>query len=203
MSRRLKITILIIGIIIVIALIIYFVSLFRAQFAPEEPIANVAVGTGTAFPEVPPGQPLGIIIPVDSVEIPEKDSDEKTKADLMRMAMSFVERFGSYSNQSNYNNIEDLMVYMSSDMVRWAEGHIKKERSRKKDTSIYFGVSTDALSSQVKKFEPSAGMAEFKISTQKRESSGSVANAKVYYQDILVSLVKENGVWKVDSAFWQ
>ena len=41
----------------------------------------------------------------------------KTKAikqsDIERMAKSFAERFGSFSNQSNYANIRDLKIFMT------------------------------------------------------------------------------------------
>jgi hypothetical protein len=39
--------------------------------------------------------------------------------------------------------------------------------------------------------------------TQRKESSGSYSNAKTYYQNILINFIKEDGVWRVDSAVWQ
>ena len=50
---------------------------------------------------------------------PIKRNDVKSfnKDDLMRMAASFAERFGSYSNHSNFSNVVDLKVFMSIKMA--------------------------------------------------------------------------------------
>lgn len=204
MSRRTKIIIAVIIAIVVIAIIIYLIALFSTRPVPSDEATNAPVNTGSLPTSVTSGQPLGIKVPIATTTPPTlADQREKTIADLTRMSMSFVERFGSYSNQSNYNNIEDLMMYMSQDMSDWAEDHIRENRRKKQNVSIYSGVSTRALSAQAIDFDSTGGTAEIKISTQRRESTGSTSNAKIYYQDIKVYFVQEDSVWKVDGAYWQ
>ena len=203
MTRRTKIIIGAVIVIVIIIVIILLLSFFRSGPVEGPDITNQPL-TNTGLPEVGPGEPLGISVPLSIVNPPEvKTTAEKRETDLVRMAMPFVERFGSYSNHSNYKNIEELMIYMSKDMKAWAEDHIKKNRSSKQDTSIYFGLTTEALSAQVENFDNEVGSAKIKVSSQRKESSGSASNAKLYYQDILVSFVRESGAWKVDSAYWQ
>ena len=205
MSRRTKIIILIVVILILLGAIVYLLSLFWNKFEPiigtNQPTDEEAAPG--ELPESSVGQPLGIIAPIGGLSPPEATSKEKRSADLIRMAMPFVERLGSYSNQSNYKNIEDLMIYMNSEMKDWAKKEVKEGRTGRKDTSIYFGVSTEALSAQIIDFNDELGSATISVSTQRRESSGSTSNARLYYQDILVTFVKEGGAWKVNSAVWK
>lgn len=39
--------------------------------------------------------------------------------------MSFAERFGSFSNQSNYGNFTDLSIMMTEAMNNWAKKMLK------------------------------------------------------------------------------
>lgn len=128
-------------------------------------------------------------------------SDDKVKAELSRIANSFVERFGSYSNQSNFENVDSLRVYMTDAMTKWSDDFVKAYRKNNPDTSIYFGITTKAISTKLTNFSDKE--ADFTITTQRKESTGTTDNAKVYYQDISVKFAKEQGVWKVNEAQWQ
>jgi hypothetical protein len=134
---------------------------------------------------------------------PEVTNEEKLKTDLSRMAAAFAERFGSYSNQSNFENILDLKNFMTNQMQAWADDFIAKSRAERPDTSIYWGVTTKALKTTILNFDETKGVAEILVSTQRREATGTTTNARIYYQDIAIKFVKENGVWKVDEAIWK
>ncbi len=123
--------------------------------------------------------------------------------DLERIAASFVERFGSYSNQSNYRNLTDLKIYMSARMKNWADNYIKTARAKGGVSDIYYGITTKSMAQEVKLFDDDLGKAEILVKTQRREAMGTTANASTFYQNILVNFVKEKGMWKVDNAYWQ
>lgn len=131
------------------------------------------------------------------------NKEDVTEEDLKRMAGSFAERFGSYSNQSDYGNIRDLELFMSDNMKRWAEKFIADSIAQQNKTDIYYGITTRAVSKTVQQFDENGGSAKILVRTQRRESTGTTANAINFYQDVLVSFVKEKGAWKVDSAYWQ
>lgn len=122
---------------------------------------------------------------------------------LKRMAVSFAERFGSYSNHSNYNNVVDLKIFMTRGMQVWADNFVDKARSGKENIDIYYGITTKAISSDIKTFDDEVGQAEILVKTQRRESTGSMGNATTFYQNILIKFIKEGGAWKVNSVKWE
>ena len=122
---------------------------------------------------------------------------------LKRMALSFAERFGSYSNHSNYSNINDLKVFMTKEMQVWADKLVLDMKAKKSQSDIYYGITTKAVLAQEKKFDDDLGQAEFLVKTQRRVSTGDMGNMSITYQDILISFTKESGAWKVNQAVWK
>jgi len=126
------------------------------------------------------------------------------QANLERMARSFAERFGSFSNQSNFSNITDLKMVMSEDMQSWADAYIEKNRKTNLANDVYYGLTSKALSTEVEKFNDSKGEAVIRVETRRREAMGTTNNAsKLFSQEILITFIKENKAWRVDSAYWQ
>ena len=126
------------------------------------------------------------------------------QASLERMARSFAERFGSFSNQSNFSNITDLKMVMSKDMQIWAESYIEKNKKFNVADDVYYGLTTKALSTKVESFDDLNGDAIIIVETRRREAMGTTNNAsKLFNQKILITFVKENQAWRVDSAYWQ
>jgi hypothetical protein len=133
----------------------------------------------------------------------EISESEINQENLKRMAAAFAERFGSYSNHSNYSNISDLKIFMTGAMQVWADEFLEEIKAKQGPGDAYYGVTTKAISAEVKRFDDSAGQAEILVKTQKREASETMDNAVVTYQDILIVFSKENNSWKVDRAQWQ
>ncbi len=130
---------------------------------------------------------------------PERSAGE---ADLAAFGMPFVERFGSYSNQSSFENLSDLLPFMTDNFKKWAQGKID-EQLAKPYQPIYQGVTTKALSYTMKLFDEKTGIAEMAVSTQRREMLGSPANTKIINQDITLKFVKVDDIWLVDHAEWK
>ena len=129
-------------------------------------------------------------------------SREWTENDFKSIARSFAERFGSYSNQSDYGNIDDFYDFMSSNMKDWADSYIVKLKNENKSNETYYGITTKALVEPViQKFDPKSGKVEVLVTTQREEVSSS-SDTKIYNQDIKIVFIKENGNWLVDEATW-
>jgi len=135
------------------------------------------------------------------VVVPPIDPETKFKLELQGIASSFAERYGSYSNQSNYENITDLKPFMTQVMQNWADNFIKQARAEQPDDKIYYGIFTRALNSQTESF--SSNKVIVKVSCQKQESVGSSSNSKVYYQQAKVTFFKEDGSWRVAKIEWE
>lgn len=144
--------------------------------------------------------------PSTSQEIPQQEvpapSPAKPGDEIISLVLPFVERFGSYSNQGNFENLSDLLPFMSDAMRAWANKEIEKQSS-KPFQELYRGVTTKALSYTVVDYKPEQNRAEMKVATQRKELIGSTTNARMYNQDVVVKLIKADGVWLVESAFWK
>ena len=194
------------GIIIVIAAlaiivgIVYVIFFYKFSSPPdpviEQPVAEEPVKT--VEPTVESPVKTSTVQPVSPLKKAEVRSE-----DLTRMASAFAERFGSFSNQSDYGNIRDLQIFMTDNMKVWAENYINDARAKKTQTIIYYGIVTKAISSEAKQFDADTGRAEILVKTQRRESSGTSGNSLTFYQDIIIKYVREQGVWRVDGIEWQ
>lgn len=123
--------------------------------------------------------------------------------DFKSIARSFAERFGSYSNQSDYGNISDLYGLMNSDMKNWADSYVNDLKADNSYSDGYYGIVTEALiEPRIDNFKPESGRVEVTASVQRKEIFAS-GETKVFDQDIKVSFAKENGVWLVAGAHWQ
>lgn len=127
-------------------------------------------------------------------------SRQWTAEDLQKMGMVFAERLGSYSSDSNYANLLDLKLFMTSEMSLWADSYVKTlQGSRDKETE-YYGISTLAVAGEITNFDSEVGTASGYISTQRKELRG--ASSKTFNQNLDIKFLKINNEWKVDSASW-
>jgi len=150
---------------------------------PEVPVANEPQNNNELTNSTPP---------------PTLTAEEKMRGFLIKTSAAFAERFGSYSNQSNFENLLDLKMLMTERMQNWVDSLVVAGNS---NSGVYYGITTRTLNTEIKKVSEDA--AEVSVSTQRQESVGAEVNSKVYYQDVLISFVKEGGLWKVDEARWQ
>lgn len=125
-------------------------------------------------------------------------AEEKEQAQLLKLAGSFVERYGSYSNQTDFENLSDLLPFMSRDLKNWAENFIKEKRKSIAENQPYYGLTTKTLKKELVSF--SDDLVKIKVSVQKSEMIGGDFNAKVFYEDYLVELIKEDEIWKIDKV---
>jgi len=142
-------------------------------------------------------------LPIDTVDI-EEDDGKVAKDELIRMSGSFAERFGSYSNQSNFANILDLKIFMSERMKYWADSFILEQNKRNSaNNDIYYGITTKSIAKEMRDYDEDIGLATVLVQTRRREATGASSNySNIYNQDIMITFIKENGAWKVDSANW-
>lgn len=139
----------------------------------------------------------------DKTEITKATKSEFSRQDLLRLAASFAERFGTYSNQSNFSNILGLKIFMSRRMKVWVNSYIREHQQTQMDNSIYYSITTKAVSQEFKDYDDDLGRSVVLVKTRRREASGSVSNVSdTFSQNILINFIKENGAWKVDSANW-
>lgn len=114
-------------------------------------------------------------------------------------AMIFVERFASYSSESNFANITDVLPLTTAALSTRLQT-ITAEQKAAAPGSAYYGISTKVISQKVQ--EQTETTTTLLVSTQRAESIGSPGNTTIRYQDITVKLVKVGDSWKVDDFTW-
>lgn len=114
------------------------------------------------------------------------------------VARSFVERLGSFSSESGYTNIDDVMVMASASLQ--SELRNLKTQALKSQSDAYYGVSTRVISLATE--SETATTATVKITTSRTESIGDPRSKAVRNQDISLSLVKDGNTWLVEDYAW-
>ena len=190
-------------VVIVIVLVAILMLVFRRRTAPAveapRPVgANAPTGgLGTA-----PGT-TGTITNVPVTPPPPTISaEERARAEAQTLATLFVERYGSYSNQSNFQNLEDLLPLMSDSFRAKTERDLEEMRRTTPSPTEYAGVTTRVLSTTEREYDLPRGVAAFRASVQKSDVKGT-APPTITYPAIDVTLVREGGAWKISSARWQ
>ncbi len=207
MTRRQKV---LLGIAIALILLLLAIALFflMQRPAPTVPVVDVtAQGNGqstTGLPEANDpnrGATPAPVQPAPTETAPTAPPDDTSA--ILRFAAAFTERFGSFSNQTDFVNITDLRTVMTPSMQAWADQYVADARAASGDTTVHYGVTTRALAPTIVTFDEDAGTATVRVSTQRRQDASGTTAAEVYYQDIILELIKTNGEWMADSAEWQ
>ncbi|KPJ84783.1 hypothetical protein AMJ57_05480 [Parcubacteria bacterium SG8_24] len=163
-------------------------------------------GTGTA------GFDIGTSAEVDvTPETPEPEPEPESEpepevdmqASLKRLAAAFAERFGSFSNLSDYDNVIDLKAFMTPTMATWADSYVAEQRAARGPSAEYYGVTTRSISVEILRFDDTAGVAELVVKTQRRESTSTSLDERVFYQDIRLEFRRSGELWQVNSARWE
>ncbi|MFH1781193.1 MAG: hypothetical protein ABH835_01085 [Patescibacteria group bacterium] len=122
--------------------------------------------------------------------------------DVQSFARSFTERFGSFSNQNDFENILDVKIYMTKDMKKWADEYVEKEKKDKPKEVTYYGITTKVINVDLVNIDEKKGQADMKITTQRKETKGDPSVTETEEQEAQAVFVEEDGTWKVDKFIW-
>jgi len=186
MTVKTKATIIILAGSLVIAFIIGgFIWLNRA----EQPL-----------PETAPAPKAEIDDAAEAVKIAPPTAAEKQAASIGAVAKTFVERFGSYSNQSGYLSLAELKALTTETFATWLESSYVPKLKREHDPAgYYYEISTSAP--MITPVTQSADAAKFIVTTQRTEKTDNTE--QTFQQDIVLEMKKVGEEWLVDGAFWQ
>jgi len=199
--RKILIIVAILLLLLILGVLIYVLLMkYRQPASPIVTNENININTNTAGLANLNVQISSTYLAPESLTT-EKEIQQKEKTALL-VASSFAERYGSFSNQSDFANLNDLKLFMTESMKTYIDGVIAKSRAENASADEYYGVETKVISSDVQKLDDTLGQAEIMFTSQRSEYKGT-ANPRVYYQDILIKLEKVNDQWLVNGAYWQ
>jgi len=151
---------------------------------PATPEVNLPATTEQATPSTPTPE----VTPTNDVQITTAPT----------IARTFVERLGSFSTESGYKNIDDVLVLATDSLQK--ELKSLKATALKAPAGAYYGVSTRVISLETE--EESASTALISILTQRTESIADPLAKEYRYQSIDLSLVKSEDTWLVKDYTW-
>ncbi|MFC1787927.1 hypothetical protein ACFLZY_01770 [Patescibacteria group bacterium] len=154
------------------------------------------------------------IIPVEQTQTPPVEITEQTtqptagqieqeariqSSSIQTLAKVFVERYGSFSSEAHFANLNDVMSLITDSLA----AEFKRIPETTLPSPEYYGVTTRLVSVDVDFLDEQNGQASLTVNTQREEAKGSPQNLSVRYQGIKLEMEKVTGIWKVSSAVWQ
>lgn len=203
MQKRFIILISIVIICILVGGVVAAIVFFNRSSSPEGSGNNqhTAADTNTSSGTLPSTNttptPTGEETPTPEEETTQTDNDEES---VVRLARIVVERYGSFSNTSNYENITRLEPFMTEQFQQTSLAYIESQ-SNNASVDEFYGVSTRAVSFSLEQFVPQES-ATVRVSTQRVETRTG-QEVRTFTQDALVYLLNVEGNWKVDNIVWQ
>ncbi len=150
--------------------------------------------TPTTTPPAPPTTPTPTVDRTQRVQ-------RGTNDELLSIAYSFAPVYGSFSNAGGFENLDRLRFLMSRRMSAWADQLIKDRKpSSTGSADLYYGMTTTTLSASIS--QQTNDRAVIFVQTQRKETRGVLSNARYLLEDLTITFVREEGLWKVDSAVW-
>ena len=187
----------------VIIAIVLAISIFLYISAKNKKAATTTTTpTSTTNNQTPGGSniPSNLLNSNGQVDTTKVAVQQPTTQDIdqnasKQLAKIFIERFGSYSSDSNYQNIKDVQTLVTSNL--WSS--LKLMIGDNDSTQSYTGVTTKVVATTENSWSSSA--AKYTLSTMRTTSKNG--SSSTTNQDVEVSLTKVNGSWLVDGYTWK
>ncbi len=188
-DRRKRIAIVLILMVLVIALLIF---LLLRLFAKDKPAVVVVEEQPRVVQEIQQEEPQ--VSPIAQ----QQRTERIESASINILAKTFAERYGSFSNEANFQNLRDVMPFMSVAMAEETQSYIDSATP----PLSYYGITTRVITVNVKAIDETAGTASLELTTQREEAVESPEKTTIKYQKLALEFVKEGDLWKVSSATW-
>ncbi|MDD5625564.1 MAG: hypothetical protein PHG83_00150 [Patescibacteria group bacterium] len=127
-------------------------------------------------------------------ETPVPAAEDLLKINLTNQARSFIERYGSYSTDSDYENLKELLPTMAQPLQTETETRIKKGVKNDMAVSNFLGLTTKVISINLDEFTPDS---EAIFSAEVQEQAAHPGQTDISYKTAKLTLVKSADEWKV------
>lgn len=185
---------LVIGGLIILAAIVYFIFFYDYSGGNKQPAAEQ------------PATPAETVVSTSSAPTPTSSATPRSDEDKSRdaanqLALYFADRYGSSSNQADFSNLMDARIFMTEALAAKTDAYIAAERAKKTSSEKYEGITTKSIVVEFVTFSEVNGTAEGTVKT-KRQATDADGKTTSFDQSLAITLKKVNGQWKVDKADW-
>ncbi len=128
--------------------------------------------------------------------ISEKNEGER----ILRLARTFVERYGTFSNRNNFENITTLEPYMS-DALRIESAKVIDGGQDEGIEEEFYSIITEVVSTALENLDEGK-TAVVRVGTRRTETRGTESPV-IFSQHIQLNFIFVDGAWLVDSVNWE
>ncbi len=189
----------------IIAFIVFVVLMITwDRWKPTSTPATTPTETTPTSPVAPSpaNPPSAPVAPLEKPATTPVSPTTSANIALETLTRSFAERFGSFSNESDFTNILELRSLMTPSMAAWADAYVADGRARATVGAPYYGLTTRALQVLVGSLDAKSTTATVTVATQRREARGD-GTPRIFYQSLVLELQKISGDWKIHRAEWK
>ncbi|MDO8509700.1 MAG: hypothetical protein Q7S24_00995 [bacterium] len=127
-----------------------------------------------------------------NITVKPTTKEENQENSVRQLAKVFFERYNTYSSDNNYQNILDVKALVTPEYWLTLENKVIQKPAINQP---FVGVTTKVLMVELKEIKDASAQVYLK-SNVNEERNGVITNR---YQELIVSLVKVNGVWLVNA----
>ncbi|MDQ5952318.1 MAG: hypothetical protein QG626_445 [Patescibacteria group bacterium] len=182
MPSRKKIEVIVAVVVLVLLAILLYLA--TRQPAAEPQVSDLPQAQSTSLP------------PVDPKTVPAPGV-----VSAGTVARTFIERFGSYSSETDFANVDDVMKLATPTYQSELDTLVNGYRRQFDAEAGYTGVSTQVIS--MKTVTETDAATTFLVTTQREEAVGTPGNTTLRYQDAEVNLIKSGDSWLVNDLTWK
>lgn len=200
MDRRKKTILIIAAILVLIGIVAFFLRsknegpVGTPSAVDGSPVGSA--GTLTRSGGVTGSGGVAPVVPAEPLPAPP------ASVAVRQVAMTFAERFGSFSSEGEYVNLTDLYPILTERYQRQTETEVARLRARPR-ADEFTATSTVVINADVDlPSGETSTSATARVTTQRTAVSGAQA-PRTYGQDITVKLLKVGDEWRVDGATWE
>lgn len=164
---------------------------YALQWWSNRPAPVPALSTNQEPAAPSPIQPA----PVQPVPSPAGSADRAVQV----AAMTFAERYGTFSTDAPYENIKRILTLVTPSLA------VELQASMKSGTlpgaGGFYGVTTRALSAAITSATETVALV--KVSTQQQENVSRQGASQLSYKVLTLTLDHSSGAWLVSGARWE
>lgn len=127
-------------------------------------------------------------------------SDDTDQQSLIRLSKLVVDRYGTFSNRNNFENITSLEPYMTEEFQKSSAQYITDHQNSGVAEDFY-GITTSALTADIVSY--TKGKAAVVDVGSRRVETKTGQSQRVYTAHALVRFQSVSGNWKVNAVEWQ
>ncbi len=191
-ARRRAILIVVLAVLLLGVMIAAVLLLRRAVAKPPAP-APVAQAPAPAPP------PQTAAARIQNPLVPTQAEAPVGRTAAAQMAELFAERYGSYSNQGDYQNLRDLLPIMTDSYRKQTEAYLASAQTQ--PSQAFEGVTSVKVSTSVRSYGETDGTAVIAVTLQQEQTSGLRKSSG--YRTLRMDLKRVGQDWRVDDARWE